>query len=649
MAGWARDFANPNGNPVLHVQRQLRDLLGAGAAETGRSTTTNGKRLSRTSCRQSARKAARSATCTRSTPSTRTSPTSLPPTSRPSGAPTRTRHPLPVGRSADLARAPADVTCLTDTQLRNSSKSFVAEHDLPKGMGTVYYVLHASGRDGLPGRGRDALLGLFSDHAEETQSPSYADSFCSYHSTINPDDTPSGDANTDPLCGDPVDRGRARQPWCDARTTAAATTARTAASTPRANRPSRRSRRTKQTEVKKKPSQKADSEEKAKTEETERLEAPHQEEPNQTSGTGDDGANDAGLADLIINQIAIEQQNIVTDPLLNAWQGQEAAGKDLESTDECRNFFAGGALGGSVTASDRNRGRDALEPGDRRRLLLPQRSPSTSPASKLGGVPCVGGVTSRPVHRAQSGERRAKSSASTGWSPTSASTRASTSPRAARRQENYATFSWNFGDGTSEVNGYAPGAPTCEAPWLSPCAASAFHTYQYGGTYKVTLTVTDVGGNTASVTHVSHRERTSTAVHGTGARARAGRPSRADCAERWQAPRRRAPAPARVPAPIATALIVPQTLQTRPAQGTGRQLLGQRAGRRALRGPAQPRARTPSGHRRRCGRRPARRLARGARDRKSHPGDDQGRAQRAAHPVLQEHGRPSRRACTRSR
>jgi hypothetical protein len=65
----------------------------------------------------------------------------------------------------------------------------------------------------------------------------------------------------------------------------------------------------------------------------------------------------------------------------------------------------------------------------------------------------------------------------------------------------YATFSWNFGDGTPEVTGFAPGAPTCEAPWLSPCAASAFHSYQYGGTYNVTLTITDVGGNVTNVSH----------------------------------------------------------------------------------------------------------------------------------------------------
>ena len=61
---------------------------------------------------------------------------------------------------------------------------------------------------------------------------------------------------------------------------------------------------------------------------------PHDQEPNQI-GLGPDGSYDSGLADLIINQIAVEQQNIITDPLLESWK--DAAGNEV--TDECRNFF----------------------------------------------------------------------------------------------------------------------------------------------------------------------------------------------------------------------------------------------------------------------------------------------------------------------
>jgi hypothetical protein len=46
-------------------------------------------------------------------------------------------------------------------------------------------------------------------------------------------------------------------------------------------------------------------------------------------------------------------------------------------------------------------------------------------------------------------------------------------------------YKWNFGDGTPEVSGAS--------------VASVFHSYQYGGSYNVILTVTDSGGNHASV------------------------------------------------------------------------------------------------------------------------------------------------------
>ena len=65
-----------------------------------------------------------------------------------------------------------------------------------------------------------------------------------------------------------------------------------------------------------------------------------------TGGVGPDGTYDSGLADLIVNQIAVEQQNTVTNPLLNAWQ--DKAGN--EETDECRNCFAKEGIGGSATA-----------------------------------------------------------------------------------------------------------------------------------------------------------------------------------------------------------------------------------------------------------------------------------------------------------
>src|SRR4029077_19384374 len=57
-----------------------------------------------------------------------------------------------------------------------------------------------------------------------------------------------------------------------------------------------------------------------------------------------------------------------------------------------------------------------------------------------------------------------------------------------------ATFSWNFGDGTPVVGG--PGFSDVNSS--NPLYASVFPSYQYGGTYRATLTVTDVAGNIAA-------------------------------------------------------------------------------------------------------------------------------------------------------
>src|SRR5205807_5104090 len=80
--------------------------------------------------------------------------------------------------------------------------------------------------------------------------------------------------------------------------------------------------------------EKGTPEEKAELEKKIRLENPHQQEPNQ-EGKGEIGDFSAGLADLIVNQIAVEQADIVTDPLLSSWKDPTG----YEVADLCRNIF----------------------------------------------------------------------------------------------------------------------------------------------------------------------------------------------------------------------------------------------------------------------------------------------------------------------
>jgi hypothetical protein len=441
-------------------------------------------------------------------------------------------------------------TCLTNAQVQEQLESFILAHGLPKGMGTIYYVL-------LPPSVTlcvDAAATHCSDYAglpEET-NPSYADSFCSYHSAINPDNTPSGDENTILYAAIPWTAGGLGSH--DVTSETAAYDCQDGGFDPAAKHPEEKEHAKERNKSEEEAFDKADSEEKAQTEETKKLEEPHQEEPNQTTGTGDDGANDAGLADLIINQIAVEQQNIVTNPLLNAWQGQEGAGKYLESTDECRNFFAGGVPGGNVTASEET-GAGTLSNQSIAGHSYYLNLAFSLAASKLGGSPCIGGVSLAPNFTPPNPVNAGVVVGFDGdQSDVSLAAGVDFSASGAL-QENYATYTWNFGDGTPEVAGYAPGAPLCETPWLSPCAASVFHAYQYGGTYEVTLTVRDVGGNTDSVTHqvtvVGPPPPSSSSSTGSGQTTQtqgAGGSSGGA-------------SPAAVPAPVAAAAIVPQSLR----------------------------------------------------------------------------------------
>ena len=171
-----------------------------------------------------------------------------------------------------------------------------------------------------------------------------------------------------------------------------------------------------------------------------------------------DGYCDTGLADLIVNQIAAEQQNIVTNPLLNAWQD---SGHN-EATDECRNFFAtGGDSGQRRRASPETVRR---EPSPTRRLArgnyyLNDAFNLASLKLPYPAVPCLGGINLvAEIHLAQPCQlrrnRRLRRDGVEHHPERGHRLRRHGPPKAT-----YATYNWNFGDGTPEVTGYAPGAP----------------------------------------------------------------------------------------------------------------------------------------------------------------------------------------------
>jgi hypothetical protein len=436
-------------------------------------------------------------------------------------------HPL---ESADLigpiVAGKHTEVCVTDAQIRTELETFIAAHGLQKGMGSIYYLLTPPGvtvcldAGGSTGYCSDYHKAIFvggetkteKEAKEQEEKESYEHSFCSYHSDISPTNEVTGDERTILYGVIPWSAGGFGDYHLTGADETPAYDCQDGGFDPTSKPVIEEKEKAKEAKIeseKEKEEHPKNPEEIKKQKEAqlkdEILEGPHEEEPNQAAGRSPDGAYDTGLADLIVSQIGVQQQNIVTNPLLNAWK--DSAGNEV--TDECRNFFATGEMGGNVSANENTfAGTLSNQSFDGTNAYINTAFNLAALRLPYSAVPCLGGINLDPEFTAPNTvnndelvgfdgmESNITLNADVGYSKTGA------------EQPNYATYKWNFGDGSPEVTGFAPGAPSlnspetspCAAPWLEPCAASTFHSYQYGGTYKVTLAVTDTGGNKASVT-----------------------------------------------------------------------------------------------------------------------------------------------------
>ena len=178
--------------------------------------------------------------------------------------------------------------------------------------------------------------------------------------------------------------------------------------------------------------EKMNPKEKAKWLKELRLEGPHEEEPNQEEESEESGFG-PGLSDVLANQLAEEQANIVTDPLLDGWQDESKH----EVTDLCRDVYAAtaGPKGGEIT-------------GAVKANLLPEAGAISNATVgneaesgryylnnlyNLATESCVGGVALIPASPRRTPSTRTKSSASTASSHRSACSAARSSDPRARR------------------------------------------------------------------------------------------------------------------------------------------------------------------------------------------------------------------------
>jgi hypothetical protein len=429
-------------------------------------------------------------------------------------------HPLAVVDRIGTLNAKGEHTevCLTDAQIRKELQTFVADHGLQQGMSSIFYILTPPGVAVCLDAG--GATGHCSDHTgsiEETGTESYENSFCSYHSDFSDatlESVAKPEANTILYGVIPwVAGGRG-----DYHLTASDRTSaydcqdggfyRNPATHVYEQEKAKEAKIESQKEKEEHPKNKEEElKQKAEEARTKALEGPHEEEPNQPppNTNGPDGAPDTGLADLIISQIGVQQQSIVTDPLLNAWRDEAG----YEVTEECRNFFLE-YLGGNATANEFTfAGTLYNQAFNGFNAYIDDAFNLAALRLPYPGVPCLTGISLVPQFTAPNTVNVGELVGFDGMeSDISLNDDIGYSKTTGAEEPKYATYKWNFGDETPEITGVAPGAPSlnspetspCELPWEAPCAASTFHSYRYGGTYKVTLTVTDTGGHTASVT-----------------------------------------------------------------------------------------------------------------------------------------------------
>jgi hypothetical protein len=193
--------------------------------------------------------------------------------------------------------------------------------------------------------------------------------------------------------------------------------------------------------------------------------------------------------DVTINDIAAEQVAMATDPLLTGWH--DSGGEEDEAPDKCRNQFGHGRVEGLLNGelNQTIAGSPYYVNDEFNQAALYEGYPAE---------PCLNEVIEEPEF--------------TPPNPSPSSDPVTFNATSSYVDLGVVKYNWTFGDGTgAEVNcegrvptdGFIPAECTGSSGTgnPNPVASVVHHHYTYGGTYDVTLTLTDDGGNVASSTH----------------------------------------------------------------------------------------------------------------------------------------------------
>jgi PKD repeat protein len=339
--------------------------------------------------------------------------------------------------------------CLTDAQIRKELKRFVTTEKLPTGREVVYYVLTPEAvtvcldKGAGSGNCSTSTEELKEEQEDKTGPVLGATGICGYHSTIEP-----GSASPIVYAVQPWVAGHAghvltESPLADLVPTGAALACQNGKTL---------------------------------------------DEPNQRTSFTRNADYETGLADLIINDLSLEQADIMDDPMLSSgWFQTESK---AEQSDMCRWAFG-------AKNKEEKKEEEKKKEGTEAETLATQTIGGTSYYLQFGydstgissghGATCWNGVELNP-HFTATNVVKGGDVVAFDALESSMTLAANTLLLAGDEPFTAPEYEWHFGDGTSV-------GPTPEA--------SVFHTYQYAGSYMVTLKVIDSGGYASSFSAVT--------------------------------------------------------------------------------------------------------------------------------------------------
>lgn len=346
--------------------------------------------------------------------------------------------PYPAGGGPTGCTEPSgQATCLSDAQIRAELKAFIEANSLPKGINDIYFVLTPPGVAVCTDAGHKGNCSD-SNTAEGLFEVEKTNGICGYHSAIEPTSTSPIVYGVQPWVAG--DAGLILQPLP------------------------------------------------LKTEEPEPEVLACQngavlDEPNQTGFRSPFNDYETGLADVITNGLSIEQNDIVVDPLLNGWYQTTTK---AEQADMCQRAFSTPGEGELPKPPETTHALSIVNQHINGASYYLQWAFSSVGVTSGKGIVCWEGTELSPHFTAPN---PVNTGDIVGFDANESAMALDAKYTKFAADEPYVppVYKWEFGDGTPTVSG--------------PSYASVFHSYQYGGTYAVTLTVTDSGGNIASVTN----------------------------------------------------------------------------------------------------------------------------------------------------